>query len=70
MKLNAWLVDVPGRKAALAKHLGVHPSMISQMVGGKEPIRVPPKHYRAIRDFTAGEVGLEDLLPEVSEANR
>ncbi len=66
MKLKEWL-DSPGRKSALAKHLGVHPTMISQMVGGKQPIRVPPKHYRAIRDFTDGAVTLEDLLPGVHD---
>lgn len=63
MTLTEWL-STKGRAVALAKHLGVSKSMVSQMAGGStKQVRVPPKHYRAIRDFTGGEVTLEDLVP-------
>ncbi len=66
-KLNDWIREEVGRAAALAKHLGVSRSMVSQMVREHDPIRVPPKHYRAIRDFTNKEVTLEDLVPGAQE---
>ena len=61
MKLKLWLKAVPGRASALAAHLGVTRSMVSQMANCDVP--VPPRMYRAIRDFTRGEVAIEDLLP-------
>jgi DNA-binding transcriptional regulator YdaS (Cro superfamily) len=64
MKLKDWLDAKKGRAAALASHLGVTPSMVSQMVREKDPVRIPPSHYRAIREFTDGAVGLEDLVPK------
>ena len=65
MKLKAWLDEERGRGVALAAHLGVDKSMVSQMAGeGEHAIRVPPTHYRAIRNFTNGAVTLEDLLPD------
>jgi DNA-binding transcriptional regulator YdaS (Cro superfamily) len=64
MQLKEWLNAEHGRASALAKRLGVTRSMVSQMIRDDAPIRVPPKHYRAIRDFTGSEVTLEDLVPE------
>jgi len=64
MRLKDWLDDEVGRAVRLSEHLGCHRSMVSQMAKGL--VRVPPKHYRAIRDFSGGEVTLEDLLPEVT----
>lgn len=63
MNIKDWLNAEHGRAARLAKHLGVSRSMVSQMIRDADPVRVPPAHYRAIRDFTGGEVGLEDLVP-------
>jgi DNA-binding transcriptional regulator YdaS (Cro superfamily) len=64
MKLKPWLKAVPGRASALAVHLDVTRSMVSQMANGDVP--VPPRMYRAIRDFSRGEVGIEDLIPDAS----
>lgn len=61
MLLKDWLKQKRGRKAALAAHLGVHRTMVSQMVSGD--VRIPPQHYLSIRDFTNGEVSIEDMLP-------
>jgi hypothetical protein len=62
MKLKPWLKAASGRASALAAHLSVTRSMVSQMAGGD--VSVPPRMYRAIRDFTNNEVAIEDLLPE------
>jgi transcriptional regulator with XRE-family HTH domain len=62
MKLKPWLKAAPGRASALAARLNVTRSMVSQMANGDVP--VPPRMYRAIRDFTNNEVAIEDLLPE------
>jgi hypothetical protein len=34
---------------------------------GKERVRVPQRHFRAIRDYTGGAVTLEELLPPVGD---
>lgn len=65
MKLYKWLGRERGRSTALATHLGIGKSMVSQMAGGgKKVVRVPPAYYRAIVKFTRGKVRLEDLIPE------
>lgn len=61
MQLKEWLDAERGRYVALAEHLGVSKSMVSQMACGH--VRVPPVHYARIRDFTGGQVSIEDLLP-------
>lgn len=62
MRLKDWLTAEVGRAARLSEHLGFkNGSMVSQMANGI--VDVPVKHYRAIRDFTGGEVTLDDLLP-------
>lgn len=63
MELKTWLDTERGRATSLAAHLGITVSMVSQMASRSVP--VPPGHYRSIRDFTKGEVGIEDLLPPV-----
>ena len=64
MRLKEWLDDPehPGRRKALADHLGVSLSRISQVANDKP--RVPPKFYWAIRDFTGGKVDLVDMVPD------
>lgn len=61
MKLKQWLDAEPGRAVALALHLDVTKSFVSQMASGAVPI--PPGRYRAIREFTGGLVDYEDMLP-------
>jgi DNA-binding transcriptional regulator YdaS (Cro superfamily) len=61
MKLKQWLDDGVGRAKALADHLGVSASMVSQMAA--ETVRIPPANYTLIRDFTSNEVSIEEMLP-------
>lgn len=59
MTLNDWLASEKGRAAALAAHFGVSPAAVSQWkVNG-----VPVGNMKAVRDFTGGEVSLEDMVP-------
>lgn len=60
MKLNEWLDAVEGRTNAVAAHFGVTKSAVSQWRGRG----VPVDHMKALRDFTEGEVSLEELIPE------
>ena len=60
MTFNDWLAAEKGRAAALAAHFGVSPAAVSQWkVNG-----VPVANMKAVRDFTAGEVSLEDMVPD------
>ena len=61
MNLNDWLDGDRGRLKAMAEHFGVTPSAVSQW----RTNGVPPSRMKAVRDFTAGQVTLDDLLPEV-----
>jgi hypothetical protein len=56
--LKTWLDAERGRATALASHLKVTLSRISQMADDG----VPPKYMLAVRDFTKGEVTLEALV--------
>jgi DNA-binding transcriptional regulator YdaS (Cro superfamily) len=60
MDLTKWLKDGTGRAAALAKHIGVSPAAVSQW----KTNGVPLAHMKAVRDFTNGEVTLEEMVPE------
>jgi DNA-binding transcriptional regulator YdaS (Cro superfamily) len=62
MDLNTWLAAEKGRAAALAKHLGRSPAAISQWrVNG-----VPVDLMKAVREFTGGEVTLEEMVPDMA----
>lgn len=61
MTLQEWCGEVRGRQAVLAEHLRCTKSFVSQMVRGD--VRIPPEHYRAIRAYTRGDVGFEDMIP-------
>lgn len=58
LTLKTWLDAERGRAAALAAHLGVTPSRITQMSDDG----VPPKYMLSVRDFTRGAVTLEALV--------
>lgn len=60
MQLTQWLDREKGRTAALAAHIGVSPSAVSQWRSNG----VPVVHMKAVRDFTDGAVSLEELVPE------
>lgn len=64
MNLNAWLELEKGRSTALADHFGVSRSAVSQWKSNG----VPLAYMKAVRDFTGGEVTLEEMVPEVTSA--
>ena len=58
MKLKTWLDAERGRYTALAAHLGISVGRASQLADQG----VPTKFMLAVRDFTGGEVSLEELV--------
>lgn len=60
MKLAHWLDAERGRLSKLAAHFALTQSAVSQW----RTNGVPVDRMKAVRDFTGGEVGLEDLLPD------
>ena len=58
MNLKTWLDAERGRATALAAHLGVSMSRISQISAGG----VPNKYMLAVRDFTGNAVTLEAMV--------
>ena len=66
MKLREWLKAEPGRCVGLAAHIGVTKSRVSQW-SGEPDAPIPLKHYRAIVDFSGGEVTVRDLMSQDAE---
>ena len=60
MKLKYWLDVERGRYTALAVHLDVSVSRISQIADDG----VPVKFMQSVSAFTGGEVTIEDLVNE------
>ena len=58
MKLTDWLDADRGRLTALAAHFALSPSAVSQWRAEGVPVR----RMRAVRDFTAGEVTLDEMV--------
>lgn len=58
MNLKQWLDKERGRYAALAAHLGISASRMSQIAEDG----VPDKYKLAVRDFTKRAVSLESLV--------
>ena len=63
MKLNEWLNTEVGRAAKLAAHFGRTASAVSQWRTNGVPVDL----IKSVRDFTDGEVTLEDMLPDSAE---
>lgn len=63
MNLNQWLDGEAGRTTKLASHFGRTLSAITQWRTNGVPVR----HMKAVRDFTVGEVTLEEMVPDVME---
>jgi DNA-binding transcriptional regulator YdaS (Cro superfamily) len=61
MNLSTYLSQQRGRKAALAKAIGVHAPDISRWIAGVRPI--PSKYGAAIEAATGGIVTRKDLFP-------
>lgn len=57
-KLQIWLDAEKGRYTDLAEHLGLSLGRVSQIASSG----VPKRYLRAVRDFTGGELTLEDLI--------
>jgi hypothetical protein len=64
LKLKTWLDAERGRATALANHLGVTLSRVSQF----SDEGVPPKYMLAVRDFTGGEITLDSMVSERTPA--
>jgi DNA-binding transcriptional regulator YdaS (Cro superfamily) len=62
MELRTWIEDERGRLKALAEHFEITPSAVSQWLNNG----VPVDRIAAVRDFTAGVVTLEDMLPKAA----
>lgn len=60
MKLNDWLNTEVGRAARLAAHFGRTASAISQWRTNGVPVDL----IKAVRDFTGGEVTVDEMLPD------
>ena len=58
MNIESWLKGERGRSLALASHLGVTQSRVSQFAADG----VPVKYMTAVVDFTGGEVSLDELV--------
>lgn len=63
MNIADWLDAERGRSTCLAKHFGVSQPAITQW----RTNGVPVNRMKAVRDFTNGEVTLDDMLPEPCE---
>ena len=64
MNLTAWLEEEKGRLTALAAHFAVTASAVSQWKSNG----VPRDKMKAVRDFSGGAIGVEDMLPESAHA--
>lgn len=60
MDLNTWLDAEKGRSAAMAAHFGRTRAAISQWRENGVPVGL----MKSVRDFTGGEVTLEEMVPE------
>jgi DNA-binding transcriptional regulator YdaS (Cro superfamily) len=60
MNLTDWLAAEIGRAASMATHFNVSRGAVSQW----KTNGVPVAHMKAVRDFTGGEVTLEEMVPE------
>lgn len=63
MNLANWLDAERGRSTRLAHHFGLTLPAITQWRANG----VPVNRMKAVRDFTNGEVTLDDMLPEPFE---
>jgi hypothetical protein len=64
MDLTSWLETEKGRALALAAHFGRTPAAISQWKKNGVPVDL----MKEVRDFTGGEVTLEEMVPEPKQA--
>jgi len=60
MHFETWLDAEKGRAASIAAHFGRSPAAISQWKKNGVPVDL----MKQVRDFTGGEVTLEEMVPE------
>jgi DNA-binding transcriptional regulator YdaS (Cro superfamily) len=60
MTFGDWIRAAQGRASAASAHFGISLSAISQWTTNG----VPVSRMRAVREFTGGEVTLEDMVPD------
>ena len=60
MDLPTWLDADRGRLTALAAHFSLTQSAVSQW----RTNGVPPARMKAVREFTGGDVSLDEMLPD------
>ena len=63
MDIKTWLEAEKGRATAMATHFGKTPAAISQWKTNGVPLDL----MKAVRDFTSGQVTLEEMVPEKAE---
>lgn len=63
MNFSTWLDAEKGRARSVARHFKRSPGAITQWRNG-----VPPRLMLRVRDFTGGEVTLEEMLSERTKA--
>lgn len=59
MTFGEWINSKPGRASFAAAHFTVSASAISQWAANGVPVR----RMKAVREFTNGEVTLDDMVP-------
>lgn len=64
MNITDWLEAEKGRSAALAAHFGKTPSAVSQWKTNGVPLSL----MKAVREFTGGQVTLEEMVAEPGRA--
>lgn len=65
MNLNQWLDTEHGRSARLAEHFELTRSAVTQWRSNG----VPTDRMKAVRDFTGGEVTLDEMIPDAKAAS-
>lgn len=60
MNLTTWLEAEAGRAAAMAAHFRVSRSAVSQWKSNGVPLAL----MKRVREFTGGEVTLDEMVPE------
>lgn len=60
MNLSQWLAAEKGRASAMAAHFNVSPAAVSQWKSNG----VPLANMKAVRDYTGGQVTLEEMVPD------
>lgn len=64
MDLKQWLEAERGRATAMADHFGVNKTAVF----GWKVNGVPPDRMKAVREFSAGAITLEEMVPDPTPA--